>query len=66
MASITNRHLGSGFNATRVFSDLVARIAMWNDARVTRKSLARLTDRELDDLGLCRGDIDDIAAGRVR
>ena len=30
----------------------------WNDARVTRKSLAKLSDRELDDIGLCRGDIE--------
>lgn len=64
MASITNRPLGAGFNATRVFSDLVARIATWNDARVTRKALMQLSSRELDDLGLSRGDIDDIAQGR--
>jgi uncharacterized protein YjiS (DUF1127 family) len=25
---------------------------------VTRKALNRLSDRELDDIGLCRGDID--------
>ncbi len=30
----------------------------WNDARVTRKALSSLSDRELDDIGLCRGDID--------
>lgn len=64
MASITNRSLGNGFNATRVLSNLVAQIAIWNDARVTRKSLSALSNRELDDLGLCRGDIDDIANGR--
>lgn len=65
MASITNRPLGAGFNATRVLSNLVARIAVWNDARVTRKALSQLSSRELDDLGLCRGDIDDIAHGRA-
>jgi uncharacterized protein YjiS (DUF1127 family) len=32
----------------------------WNDARVTRKALSTLSDRELDDIGLCRGDIDHI------
>lgn len=64
MASITNRPLGAGFNATRVLSNLVAQIAIWNDARVTRKALSTLSNRELDDLGLCRGDIDDIANGR--
>ncbi len=30
----------------------------WNSARVTRKSLNRLSNRELDDIGLCRGDIE--------
>jgi uncharacterized protein YjiS (DUF1127 family) len=64
MASITNRPLGAGFSATRIVSDLVSRIAVWNDARVTRKALSKLSNRELDDLGLCRGDIEDIALGR--
>ncbi len=36
----------------------------WNDARVTRNALKGLTDRELEDIGLCRGDIDAIAEGR--
>ncbi len=36
----------------------------WNDARMTRKSLSRLSDRELDDIGLTRGDINAVAAGR--
>ena len=39
-------------------SDLVATLVAWNDARVTRKALEQLTDRELDDIGLCRGDIE--------
>ena len=30
----------------------------WNDARITRKALGKLSDRELDDIGLCRGDIE--------
>jgi uncharacterized protein YjiS (DUF1127 family) len=44
----------------------VGRIAAWNDARVTRKALEALSDRELDDLGLNRGDIDAIANGIYR
>ena len=63
MAIMTNRPIGAGFGASRILADLVGRIAAWNDARVTRKSLSALTDRELDDLGLVRGDIDDIARG---
>lgn len=64
MAVLPFRPLGAGFRATRLLSEAVGRLAAWNDARVTRASLSRLSDRELDDLGLCRGDIDDIAAGR--
>jgi len=30
----------------------------WNDGRVTRKALSKLSNRELDDIGLCRGDIE--------
>ncbi|GAA5065028.1 DUF1127 domain-containing protein [Roseibacterium beibuensis] len=66
MAIITNRPLGAGFSATRLLAGLVGRLAAWNDARVTRKALSQLSDRELDDLGLVRGDIDMIAEGRHR
>ena len=38
--------------------------ASWNDARMTRNALADLTDRELEDIGLVRGDIDLVAEGR--
>lgn len=43
------------------FSALVARVVDWNEARLTRDALSALTDRELDDIGLSRGDIDGIA-----
>ena len=33
-------------------------LAAWNDARVTRNALSRLSDRQLDDIGLSRGDIE--------
>lgn len=36
----------------------------WNDARIIRAELNRLSDRELDDLGLTRGDIDEVALKR--
>lgn len=41
----------------------VGAVVGWNDARVTRNALAGLTDRELDDIGLVRGDIDLVAEG---
>lgn len=39
------------------------RLRAWNNARVTRAALFRLTDRELDDVGLTRSDIERIARG---
>lgn len=39
---------------------LFGTVAAWNDARMTRKALSQLSDRELDDIGLIRGDIDRI------
>lgn len=32
----------------------------WNEARQTRNALSALTDRELDDIGLVRGDIENV------
>lgn len=45
---------------------LFGAVAAWNDRRTTRDALARLSDRELDDIGLMRGDIEDIAVGTYR
>ena len=42
----------------QIFASLHARFNAWNDARVTRNALSRLSDRELEDIGLCRGDIE--------
>ncbi|PVH29409.1 DUF1127 domain-containing protein [Pararhodobacter oceanensis] len=44
------------------FGDAFARIVAWNDKRVTRNVLNKLTDRELDDIGLHRGDIESVVA----
>ncbi|WP_108861009.1 MULTISPECIES: DUF1127 domain-containing protein [Ruegeria] len=46
------------------FASVVNAVVEWNDARVTRNTLSGLTDRELEDIGLCRGDIDVVAEGR--
>ncbi|SNX69221.1 uncharacterized protein DUF1127 [Cereibacter ovatus] len=52
------------FHLVQWFSDFYAALVAWNDARATRAALSRLSDRELDDIGLCRGDIDAICATR--
>ena len=44
---------------------MIASVVSWNDARMTRNSLSELTTRELDDIGLVRGDIEAIATGAL-
>ncbi|MGY6411563.1 MAG: DUF1127 domain-containing protein [Alkalilacustris sp.] len=53
----TTRPLGStGGYSLRLFDSLLA----WNDRRVTRNELHRLSDRELADIGLSRAEIDTV------
>lgn len=63
-ATETTRPAPFGAVTTYRFVSIVgsafAALAAWNDTRVTRNALAKLSDRELDDIGLCRGDIDRI------
>lgn len=40
-----------------IFASLHAAISDWNDRRNTRNALDKLTDRELNDIGLSRADI---------
>lgn len=46
------------FRAVQFVSNGFIAFSNWNDARVTRSTLGKLSDRELDDIGLCRGDIE--------
>lgn len=39
------------------FDVISSAVAQWNEDRLTRKALEKLSDRELDDIGLSRGDI---------
>ena len=45
-------------------SRLVMAVVHWNEARQTRAILSKLSHRELEDIGLSRGDID--AIGKTR
>lgn len=47
-----------------IFSSIIGSLAAWNDARITRNALSKLSDRELEDIGLCRSDIESVAARR--
>lgn len=40
---------------------LFGAISDWNDTRITRKALSALSDHELNDIGMGRGDIDLVA-----
>lgn len=50
---------------TNFVSTAFGSVATWNDARITRNSLSKLTSRELEDIGLCYGDIENIAARKT-
>ncbi|MFT4015188.1 MAG: DUF1127 domain-containing protein [Paracoccus sp. (in: a-proteobacteria)] len=59
--AMSHNHAAAGFGG--VFARVTAMIAAWNDARVTRRELNALTDRELNDIGLTRADIEHVARG---
>jgi uncharacterized protein YjiS (DUF1127 family) len=62
MAVIDNTR--SAYVSGRGFAPLasfVATVATWNDARQTRNALGKLSNRELEDIGLCRADIEAVA-----
>lgn len=69
MAAFDTTRPAAGLSAG-AFSAFVARsfgaFSAWNDARITRKALSKLSARELEDIGLSYGDIDDIAARGIR
>ena len=46
------------FRLVQGFGGIFAALNSWNDARLTRKALGKLSDRALDDIGLCRGDVE--------
>lgn len=50
------------YHAIQFVTRALVALKDWNDARITRKALSTLSDRELDDIGLCRGDISRIGA----
>jgi uncharacterized protein YjiS (DUF1127 family) len=64
----TRTTYGSATAARRLssfVSSVIAKVIAWNDARVTRNALSELTDRELEDIGLSRADIDAVATSNI-
>jgi len=69
MATYATNRTTSGMSAGRLsglFVSIIGSVAAWNDARITRNALSKLSARELDDIGLCFGDIDMIATRGAR
>ncbi|KNG94778.1 DUF1127 domain-containing protein [Pseudaestuariivita atlantica] len=51
----------------QVFANAIATLKAWNDDRATRRALSKLSDHELEDIGLIRGDIDQLRySGLIR
>lgn len=64
MASYETSHRAAPLGAVSIFRAVDAvrtastALLAWNNARKTRNALYALSSRELDDIGLCRADID--------
>jgi uncharacterized protein YjiS (DUF1127 family) len=43
--------------AVKSFSDVAENLNSWNNARITRRELSKLSERQLDDIGLARVDL---------
>ena len=63
MSAIDMNRMAIGPRPTGFLASILSFLTSWNDSRVTRNSLSRLSDYELDDIGLCRGDIERVARG---
>ncbi len=69
MAAFDTTRPAAGLSASTLSAFVVrtfGAVAAWNDARVTRKALSKLSARELEDIGLTYGDIDSVATRHTR
>ena len=56
--AVTDTHrAASSVTVTGGFSGLTAKFLAWKEAYQTRQALSRLSDRQLEDIGLDRSDI---------
>lgn len=63
MSTIEMNHGFAAGSVGNVVANVFSTLSAWNDARVIRRELDSLSDRELDDIGLGRSDIERIARG---
>ncbi|MFO7756990.1 MAG: DUF1127 domain-containing protein [Roseovarius sp.] len=62
MTTLTNTRKHTSLSRIdRLMSRIATSLIVWNERRTTRNALSRLSDRELEDIGLTRGDIDAVA-----
>jgi uncharacterized protein YjiS (DUF1127 family) len=69
MAAFDTTRQAAGLSASAIpafFVNMFGTVAAWNDARITRNSLSKLSARELDDIGLTYGDIEQVANRTAR
>ncbi len=66
MAYYTTTHPASDSRLRRTFTALLAEFSAWREAVATRNALSRLTDAELSDIGLTRGDLDEMSNAELR
>ncbi|MDA7963786.1 DUF1127 domain-containing protein [Ruegeria sp.] len=64
MATTANIHAPLGaatiLHVVDAFTNVFSNAAEWNTSRKTRKALSDLSDTQLEDIGLCRADIEKI------
>jgi len=56
----TTRPTASGARISGILAGITATVSTWRDNRATRNELNKLSERELDDIGLTRGDVTDM------
>ena len=60
MAAVNTNSVATFVSGKGLIATTFEAFQHWNDVRRTRAVLSKLSDRELTDIGLCRGDIEDI------
>ena len=61
MAAVNTNSVAAFVSGKGLIATTFEAFQRWNDVRRTRAVLSKLSDRELSDIGLCRGDIEDVA-----
>ena len=66
MAYFDTTHTATTGRVRRMIAQLVGEFTAWREERATRDALGKLTDRELYDIGLMRGDLEYMSGSDLR